>query len=61
MYIVDEDDVMDLRVAFEESLQYIQEGEFFCILKKKKNLDLTLLCFRDTNSISQFRRPILPH
>lgn len=36
MYIVDEDDVMDLRVAFEESLQYIQEGRFSASLKKEK-------------------------
>ena len=46
MYIVDEDDVMDLRVAFEESLQYIQEGRFSASLKKPRSNFIMFLWYK---------------
>jgi len=59
--VADDDEVMDLRVTFEECLQYISEGRF--ALQHIELLDLTLLCCCNTksNSFSRFRRPILPH
>ena len=46
MYIVDEDDVMDLRVAFEDSLQYIQEGRFSASLKKPRSNFIMFLWYK---------------
>lgn len=48
IYIADEDEVMDLRVAFEESLQYISEGSFCSAAAHHITLDLTLFCCCDT-------------